>query len=76
MCGNVRVSHELLLHAHGRSGFVQPRTVRVAERVESDSSKSQLQTRRYQIVGTNRIGVQGSASRRTGKEPLSLGLET
>ena len=42
--GNVRVSHEFLLHAHGCSGFVQPGSVGVAERMEADPAKSQLET--------------------------------
>jgi hypothetical protein len=32
-----RVTHQLLLHLHRRAGLVQPRTVRVAERVPADS---------------------------------------
>jgi hypothetical protein len=52
--GNVRMSHEFLLYAHGCSGFVQPSTVGVAEGVEPDPSKSQLKTCWNQVVGTNR----------------------
>jgi hypothetical protein len=53
------MSHELLLYAHRCSGFVQPGTVGVAECVESDPAKSQLETCRNQVVGTNRIGMIG-----------------
>src|SRR5208283_4888054 len=61
---NVRVPHELLLNAHGRSGFVQPSTIGVPERVEPDPSKSQLKTRRHEVIGTNRVGVQGPSCHR------------
>jgi hypothetical protein len=50
--GDVRVSHEVLLHTHGCSGFVQPSTVGVAVVVELDPAKSQLKTCRNQVVGT------------------------
>jgi hypothetical protein len=63
--GDVRVSHEFLLNAHGCSRFVQPSTVGVAERVEPDSAKSQLKTCRNQVVGTNRIGVIRPTGHRT-----------
>src|SRR5208337_4483418 len=52
--GNMRVTHEFLLHAYWRSSLVQPSTIGVAERMEPDPSKSQLKTCWYQIVGTNR----------------------
>ena len=74
--GNMRVSHEFLLYAHGCSGFVQPGTVCVAERVEPDPAKSQLKTRRNQVVGANRVGVIRSTGHRTREKPLPLGLET
>jgi len=65
----VRVSHEFLLHAHGCSGFVQPSTVGMAERVEPDPAKSQLKTCRNQVVGTNRIGVIRPIGHRTREQP-------
>ena len=50
----MRVPHEFLLHAHGRSGFVQPRTIGVAERMEPDPSQPQLVNgRRSQFAGAN-----------------------
>ena len=55
--GNVRMSHEFLLYAHGCSGLVQPRTICVTERVKPDPAKSRFQTCRNQIVGANRVGV-------------------
>ena len=72
----MRVSHEFLLYAHGCSGFVQPRTIGVAERVKPDPAKSQLETCWNQVVGTNRIGMIRPAGDRTRKEPSLLGIET
>ena len=70
------MSHELLLNAHGCSGFVQPRTISVAERVKPDPAKSQFQTCRNQVVVANRVGMIRSTCHWTRKEPVSLGIET
>ena len=67
---HMRVSHEFLLYAHGCSGFVQPRTISVAERVKPDPAKSQLETCRNQVVGTNRIGMIRPAGHRTRKSHM------
>ena len=48
----------------------------VAERVEPDPAKSQLQTCRNQMVCTNRIGVIGPTGHRAWEEPSPLGFET
>jgi|SRR5208282_2576987 hypothetical protein len=74
--GNMRVSHQFLLHSHGCSGLVQPCSVCVTERVKPDSAKSQFQTCRNQVVGANRVCVIRSTCHRTREEPVSFGIET
>ena len=70
----MRVSYEFLLHSHGCSGLVQPRTISVAERVKPDPVKSQFQTCRNQIVVANRVGVIRSTYHWAREEPVSFGI--
>ncbi len=43
------MSHQLLPYFHGRSGLVQPRTVRVAERVPAHRFHSKLDSERLDV---------------------------
>ena len=71
----VRVSGEVHEHIELLC-FVQPGTVPVAKCVELDPAKSQLQTCRNKVVGTNRIRVIRTTGHRAREELPLLRVET
>ncbi len=68
------MAHQLLLHAHGRTDRIEPRSIAVPESVPAHVVQSQLLSRRTDIVLLDVTGVVGPAAQVTGKDERRLRL--
>ncbi len=72
------MTHQLLLHVHGSTGLVQPRTVGVAERMPPDAVRQADEFGNpVELMLLEAFLVEGLSGLRIGEDPISiLGIGT
>jgi hypothetical protein len=71
---NIRMTKQLLLNTYRRTGCIQPRAVRVTERVPADGLESDLLPGGTNVVLLDRARVIAAISERAREDPVARGL--